>query len=67
MRKPGMVSPSKAARLLGVCEATVRNWIGKYRSGSPSRLTIVEINPVTGWALVAMVDIDRIKRESQNH
>jgi hypothetical protein len=62
-----MVSPAKAARLVGVCEATMRNWIGKLRAGCKSRLTIVEVNPVTGWSLVSMVDINRIKRESQNH
>jgi transposase-like protein len=67
MRRKGMVSPSKAARLLGVCEATMRNWVRKYRAGSKSRLTVVDVNPITGWAMIAMVDINRIKRESQNH
>jgi transposase-like protein len=66
MRKPGYVSPAKAARMVGVCEATIRNWIRNYESGRRDRLTIVEINPVTRWALVSIEDINKIKSGPRN-
>jgi len=42
MRKKGFVSPTKAARFLGVHVNTVYSWCKRAESGSPTRLQNVE-------------------------
>lgn len=65
MRKSGYVSPAKAAYLLGVHEATVRNWLRALSEGRPSRLRASEVwaNRVTGWKWITMAEVSRIKAE----
>jgi hypothetical protein len=61
MRKHGFVSPAKAARMVGVSDETMRNWVRRCVCGRPSMLKNVEVNRVTGWMFIGVGDIERIK------
>ena len=62
MRHPGMVSPTKAAKLLDVCEATIRNWAQKALCGRESKLRDVHKNKLTGRLYIPLAEIARLKK-----
>jgi hypothetical protein len=62
MRKMGKVSPSKAAKLLGVHVHTVQDYCRKAVSGEPSKLKNVERNPVTGYYWVDIEEVNTLKK-----
>ena len=61
MRKPGFVSPAKAARLLGVHQHTAYAWARRSAEGAPSRLRDVQRHPITGYLHIPMSEIKRLK------
>jgi len=63
MRRPGKISPTKAARLLGVHVNTVYTWCRRAVNGRPSRLRNVEQNAVTGYFYVDLDEVKAMKGE----
>ena len=63
MRKPGKISPNKAARMLGVHPNTVRNWASKVLEGQVSCLRNVEKNKLTRYVFISLSDVNALKKK----
>lgn len=63
MRKPGKISPTRVARMLGVHINTVHTWCQKAVAGEPTRLKNVERNNVTGYYWVDLNEVNELKNK----
>ena len=63
MRRPGKISPTKVAGILGVHINTVHTWCKKAVTGEKSKLKNVERNPVTGYYWVDLEEVKELKRQ----
>jgi len=61
MRRPGFVSPARAARMLGVHQDTAYKWARRAAEGGPSRLRNVERHPITGYLHIPIGEIQRLQ------
>lgn len=62
MRKPGKVSPSRAARMSGRHQNTIYNWCRKAVAGEPTKLRNVERDEKNGYYWVDLKEIERLKK-----
>ena len=63
MRKSGMVSPAKVARLLDVHINTVYLWCRKAVAGEPTKLKNVERHAVTGYYWIDLKEVEALKEQ----
>lgn len=61
---PGRISPSKAARMLGVHVDTIRSWCAKAIAGEPSKLRDVEQH-ITGYYWLSLDEVRELRKSVQ--
>lgn len=61
MRKPGKISPTRVAAILGVHINTVHAWCQKAVAGEPSKLKNVERNRATGYYWIDLEEVKSLK------
>lgn len=59
-----MISPARAASILGVHPHTIRAWCKLNIEGKPSRLSVVQQNPVTGYWWVSIDEILAMRKRA---
>ena len=57
------MSPTRAAKVLGVHINTVHTWCRKSVAGTPSKLEKVTRNPVNGYYLLDSDEVKALKSE----
>lgn len=67
MRQAGKISPSKAARLLGVNYRTVLRHITKAVHGCPSMLQSVYRDPKSGYYWLDLDEINALRTSGADH
>ena len=61
MRKPGFISPRRAAKIIGVHSNTVYAWCQRAVRGEPAKLRRVEQNEVTGYYWIPLDEARQLK------
>jgi hypothetical protein len=61
MKRPGFVSPARAADILDVHRNTVYGWATKALAGEASRLSHVTQHPITHHIFISYADVKAIK------
>lgn len=62
MRRPGKVSPSRAAKITGRHQNTVYNWCRKAVAGEPTKVNRVEKDSSNGYYWLDLKELERLKK-----